>query len=153
MNNKKAKTYPTLSARVQDRKAKWIEIDAQGAVVGRLATQVATLLRGKDKPWFTPHLDCGDHVIVVNAAGIRFTGKKEVNKQYLRYTGHPGGQRSRTPILWKKKDPNAPFHHAVKGMLPKNRLGRQVLRKLTIYQDANHPHEAQKPEKRASLTS
>ncbi|MBH1988710.1 MAG: 50S ribosomal protein L13 [Myxococcaceae bacterium] len=134
---------PNLSEKSINRE--WFVVDATNAVVGRLATQVASVLRGKHKPIFTPHLDTGDFVVVVNAGKARFTGTKEVNKQYWRYTGFPGGERSRTPTEQRERAPERIMFAAIKGMLPKGPLGRQMLTKLKVYADAEHPHAAQQP--------
>ena len=120
-------------------------VDAQGEVLGRLASQIAALIRGKHKTNFTPHVDCGDNVIVINAEKIRFTGKKMTDKIYVRHTGYPGGQRFTTPRLLLDKYPERIIEHAVKGMLPKNRLGRRLFTNLHVYTGDNHPHAAQQP--------
>lgn len=125
---------------------KWFLVDADGKTLGRVATQVARLLRGKHKPQFTPNADIGDFVVVVNAEKIKVTGKREELKEYFRYTGYPGGD-----IFEKFKDviknhPERVIEHAVKGMIPHNRLGRQIFKKLKVYAGAEHPHSAQKPE-------
>lgn len=125
---------------------KWYIIDADGEVVGRLSSRIAHVLRGKHKPSYTPHIDCGDCVVVINAEKVRFTGSKMDQKEYLRYTGYPGGQRSTTPKELLEKKPYAIIEKAVKGMLPKNRLGRQMFKKLFVYVGSEHPHQAQKPE-------
>lgn len=136
----------TVIPKVKDIKRSWFVVDAEGKVLGRLASQVARILRGKHKPEFTTHLDLGDHVVVVNAEKIRVTGNKLQEKQYTRYTGYPGGLRL-TPLSKALHDkPDWVIYHAVKGMLPHNSLGRQMLRKLNVYKDSNHPHQAQKPE-------
>lgn len=123
----------------------WYVVDAQDMILGRLASQVATLLRGKHKPEFTPHLDMGDHVIVVNAEKIKITGNKASKKEFTSYTGYPGGiKRKRLGKVFQDK-PERVVHHAVKGMLPKNKLGRQMIKKLRVYRGADHPHQAQKP--------
>ena len=116
-------------------------------MVGRLCSKVAKLIRGKYKPSFTPHVDCGDNVIIINAEKARFTGKKETEKLYTRYTGYPGGQRFNTPAQLRKRTDGVDriLRHAVKGMLPKGRLGRALLDNLYVYEGAEHPHEAQKP--------
>lgn len=124
---------------------RWFVVDAQGQVVGRVATKVADLLRGKGKRTFTPHVDCGDFVVVVNAAGLRFTGKKTSDKVYYRHTGWPGGIRSQTAGELLGERPERVLRSAVVGMLPKNRLGRQLATKLKIYRGAEHPHTAQQP--------
>ncbi|MEL6358584.1 MAG: 50S ribosomal protein L13 [Bacteroidota bacterium] len=139
-------SYKTKSANDATVERRWIIVDAEGEVVGRLASQIAHLLRGKHKPYYTPHVDCGDHVIVINADKVRFTGQKMTNKVYLRHTGYPGGQRSITPAELLARKPFAVIEKAVKGMLPKNRLGRAMFRKLHVYAGADHPHTAQKPE-------
>ena len=123
----------------------WFVLDLEGQVVGRAATLIASILRGKHKPTYTPHTDCGDYVILLNADKVRFTGKKMTDKQYLRYTGYPGGQRSRTPLQTLKTFPERIIESAVRGMLPKNILGRAMFKKLFVYAGAEHPHHAQKP--------
>lgn len=128
----------------QDQR-QWHVIDADGAVLGRLAVQVADLLRGKNKPIYTPHLDAGDFVVVINAEKVRLTGKKETNKLYMSYSGWKGGEKYRSVAQVRAKAPEDLIHHAVKGMIPKNRLGRQLLTKLKVYRGPSHPHAAQKP--------
>lgn len=123
----------------------WHVIDADGAVLGRLAVQVANALRGKDKPVFTPHLDAGDFVVVINAEKVVLTGKKETDKRYMSYSGWKGGERYRTVAEVRAAHPERLITHAVKGMLPKNRLGAQLLTKLKVYAGAEHPHAAQQP--------
>lgn len=125
---------------------KWHVIDANGAILGRLAVQIADTLRGKNKPVFTPHLDAGDFVVVVNAAKVRLTGKKESDKTYMSYSGWKGGESYRNVAQVRAKHPERLIMHAVKGMLPKNRLGDRLLTKLKVYRDEKHPHAAQKPE-------
>ena len=115
-------------------------------IVGRLASQIATILRGKHKPSFTPHVDCGDFVIVVNADKARFSGNKENDKLYYRYSGYPGGLKTRTAKEMRERQPEHLVRHAVKGMLPKGPLGRQMLKKLKVYAAPTHPHEAQQPQ-------
>lgn len=139
-------SYKTKSAKPSDIQREWFVIDAEGEVVGRLASRIAHVLRGKHKPQFTPHLDCGDCVIVLNADKIRFTGNKMANKEYLTYSLYPGGQKSRKAKDIHKKKPEAIMEMAVKGMLPKNSLGRQVFKKLFVYTGTEHPHEAQNPQ-------
>jgi len=124
---------------------KWYIVDAADMVLGRLASQVAAILRGKHKPGFTPHVDCGDNVIVINAEKVRFTDDKLTDKQYVRHTGYPGGQRFTTPAEVLRRKPIFVIEHAVKGMLQKNRLAAQQFRNLHVYVGAEHPHEAQKP--------
>lgn len=138
-------SYKTKSANKATVQKEWIVIDAQGEILGRLASQVAKILRGKHKPSFTPHVDCGDNVIIVNADKVRLTGKKMAMKQYIRHTGYPGGQRVETAEQLKAKDARRMVEFAVRGMLPKNRLGRAILKNLYIYEGAEHPHEAQQP--------
>ena len=135
-------TYMAKAGQV-DRK--WYIIDAAGKPLGRVAAQAAVLLRGKHKPSFTPHVDCGDYVIVVNADKVRLTGKKMTDKVYVRHTGYPGGQRFANPADTLKRKPEFLLQHAVKGMLPKTRLGDALLRNLKIYAGAEHPHTAQNP--------
>jgi large subunit ribosomal protein L13 len=125
---------------------KWHVIDANGAVLGRLAVQVANILRGKDKPVYTPHLDAGDFVVVINAEKVKVTGTKETDKTYMSYSGWKGGEKYRTVEQLRAKQPEKLITHAVKGMIPKNRLGRVLLTKLKVYKGDQHPHAAQKPE-------
>ena len=122
----------------------WHVIDAKGAVLGRLAVQIADALRGKNKPVFTPHLDAGDMVVVINAAEVVLTGKKETNKEYMSYSGWKGGEKYTTVERLRAKQPEKLIHHAVRGMVPKNRLGRQLMTKLKVYKGPTHPHAAQK---------
>lgn len=124
---------------------KWHVIDADGVVLGRLAAQVANILRGKNKPVFTPHLDAGDFVVVVNAEKVRVTGKKETDKQYMTYSGWKGGEKYTTVAQLRAKHPEMLIHRAVRGMIPKNRLGRVLLTKLKVYKGDKHPHAAQQP--------
>lgn len=139
-------SFKTKSANKATVEKKWVVIDANDAVLGRLATGVAFLLRGKHKTDFTPHVDCGDNVIVINAEKVQLTGNKWSDKEYVRHTGHPGGQRIVNATELMAKNPIAMVEKAVKGMLPKNRLGRQLYRNLYVYTGTEHPHEAQKPE-------
>jgi large subunit ribosomal protein L13 len=136
------KTYVATPA---TRQRDWLLFDADGVVLGRLATEVADALRGKRKPEYTPHCDTGDFVVVVNAAKVRVTGNKLADKRYYRHSGYPGGLRSRTLAEMLARQPEEVIRKAVKGMLPRNRLGRQQLRKLKVYSGGNHPHEAQRP--------
>lgn len=138
-------TYKTKSANVNTVSKEWLLVDAENEVLGRLATVVARLLRGKLKTDFTPHVDGGDYVIVINAEKVRLTGNKLTEKQYVRHTGYPGGQRFATPKELLSKKPEAVIEKAVKGMLPKNRLGAQIFRNLHVYAGAEHPHAAQQP--------
>lgn len=138
-------SYKTVSLNAATAQENWVLLDATNLVLGRLASSVAYLLRGKNKPSYTPHVDCGDKVIIINAEKVRLTGAKLNNKTYVRHTGYPGGQRFSTPAEWLEKKPTAIIEHAVVGMLPKNRLGAQQFRNLHVYAGARHPHEAQKP--------
>ena len=140
-------SYKTISANKATVNKEWVIIDAEGAVLGRLATLVASMLRGKHKTNFTPHVDCGDNVIVINAEKVVLTGKKWSDKEYVRHTGYPGGQRFTTAEELLKKNPVGLVENAVRGMLPKNRLGRALYRNMYVYTGASHPHEAQKPKK------
>lgn len=124
---------------------KWYVIDAEGETLGRLATKVAHILRGKHKPTYTPHIDCGDYVIVVNASKVNLTGNKLDDKIYYDHSGYTGGLRQRTARVMKEKYPTEMIERAVRGMLPKGRLGRKMFKKLFVYADANHPHMAQQP--------
>lgn len=135
----------TVSARAQDVQRDWYVVDAQGQTLGRLATRVATILRGKHKPIYTPHVDCGDYVIIVNAEQIHTTGQKTSQKMYYRHSGYPGGLKEISLRDQLQKFPNRVLEAAIRGMLPKNRLGRQMFRKLKIYAGPGHPHEAQQP--------
>ena len=139
-------SYRTISARPADVERKWYIVDAENQVVGRLATQVAHVLRGKHRTNYTPHVDVGDFVIVINADKARFTGSKETAKQYFSYSGYPGGQRLESPKDIRARKPEFILEHAIKGMLPKGALGRDMFRKLKVYAGSEHPHEAQQPE-------
>lgn len=138
-------SYKTASANKATVNKEWLLVDADGQTLGRLASEVAKLLRGKHKPSFTPHVDCGDNVIITNAAKINLTGKKWEGKEYIRHTGYPGGQRSLTAQELYDKDPTKLVEKAVKGMLPKNKLGAAIFRNLKVYVGAEHDQEAQKP--------
>ena len=138
-------SYKTVSANKATVEKEWYIIDAKDVVLGRLASVVAMVLRGKHKPSFTPHVDCGDHVIVINADKVKLTGSKMTDKQYLRHTGYPGGQRVQTPGDLMSKKPEAVIEKAVKGMLPKSRLGNAIFTNLYVYAADTHPHEAQQP--------
>ena len=138
-------SYKTVSVSSANADKQWYVIDANDEVVGRLASQVAKILRGKNKPSFTPNGDCGDNVIIINAEKIRLTGKKLTQKQYVRHTGYPGGQRFATPADYLAKRPEFIMMKAVKGMLPKNRMGSQLLRNLRVYAGPTHNQEAQQP--------
>ena len=138
-------SYKTISANEKIVQKEWVLIDAENEVVGRLSTVVARILRGKTKTYYTPHFDCGDNVIIINADKIRFTGNKLNDKEYVRHTGYPGGQRFATPRELLRKKPIAILEHAIKGMLPKNKLGAQLFRNLYVYAGNTHPHEGQQP--------
>ena len=138
-------SYKTVSANKTTVTKEWVVIDATDQVLGRLAVKAATLLRGKHKPNFTPHVDCGDNVIIINAEKVRLTGNKLDEKTYVRHSGYPGGQRSETAKELLKRRPLALVEHAVKGMLPKTRLGSELFRNLYVYQGPEHPHQAQQP--------
>ena len=139
-------SYKTKSAKKEEVQRNWYVVDAQSDVVGRLGSKIATVLRGKHKPNFTPHVDTGDYVIVINAEKVRFSGAKMDQKEYQRYSGYPGGQKSRTAQEMLDKKPIEIMEHEVRGMLPKNRLGRQMIKKLLVYTGSDHPHAAQKPQ-------
>ncbi|HPK10228.1 MAG TPA: 50S ribosomal protein L13 [Saprospiraceae bacterium] len=141
-----APSYKTISANANTVERKWYVIDAEGEVVGRMATGIASVLRGKHKPTFTPHADTGDYIIVINAEKVRFTGNKLDQKEYIHHTGYPGGQRRIVARDLLEKRPIKIVENAVRGMLPKNKLGRAVIKKLFIYEGNEHPHVAQKPE-------
>jgi large subunit ribosomal protein L13 len=143
MNTTSFKTY---SAKPGDVEQAWHVVDAENVVVGRLAARVATILRGKHKPEYTPHMDVGDYVVIVNAEKVRFTGKKETDKQYYRHSGYPGGIRSRTPKEVRATHPERIIEGAIKGMLPRTKLGRDLYRKLHVYAGPDHPHAAQQPQ-------
>ena len=138
--------HKTWTARAEDlQNSDWFVVDATDQVLGRLASSVAKLLRGKHKPTFTPHLNSGDHVIVINALKIKVTGTKTTTKEYTRYTGYPGGLRTRTLGKAQEIDPTFPITHAVRGMLQHNTLGADMLTRLRVYAGADHGHQAQKP--------
>jgi len=136
----------SYNAKASDIERKWYVVDAEGKTLGRLATEVATVLRGKHKPTYTPHMDCGDYVIVVNADKVEVTGKKRKEKIYKRHTGYPGGLREITFEKLIARKPEEIVRHAIKGMMPKGRLGRQMYKKLKVYAGPEHNHQAQKPE-------
>ena len=138
-------SYKTVSANKNTVNKEWVVVDAEGQTLGRMSTIVAKLLRGKYKPNYTPHVDCGDNVVVINASKINLTGKKWDAKSYIRHTGYPGGQRSLTAKELYGKDPARLIENAVKGMLPKNKLGSAIYRNLKVYAGAEHGQEAQKP--------
>lgn len=138
-------SYKTISINKETAKKEWLLIDAENEVLGRLASKVAYILRGKHKTTFTPHSDTGDNVIIINAEKVKLTGKKLTEKEYIRYTGYPGGQRFATPKELLSKKPAAIIEMAVKGMLPKNKLGNAVNKNIYVYAGTAHPHEAQQP--------
>ena len=135
----------TYTARAEDLEREWFLVNAEGKTLGRLASEIAQVLRGKHKPIYTPHLDCGDFVIVVNAEKVRVTGRKLDQKMYYRHTGYPGGIKSISLRNQLQKHPERVLQAAVRGMLPKNRLGRKMLKKLKVYAGDSHPHQAQQP--------
>ena len=138
-------SYKTISANAATVTKEWVVIDATNEVLGRLASQIAKILRGKNKPGYTPHVDCGDYVIVVNAEKVKLTGDKLTEKVYVRHTGYPGGQRFATAQDYLKKQPEFVIAEAVRGMLPKTRLGEAIFKNLKVYAGAEHPHAAQNP--------
>ena len=146
-------SYKTITPNAASVEKEWVVVDATDQVLGRFCSKVAKILRGKNKPSYSPNVECGDNVIIINASKAILTGNKMTDKIYLRYTGYPGGQRKSTPEVLMKKSYNKHlkpgmhplFLHVMKGMLPKNRLGRQLIKNVHIYNGANHPHEAQNP--------
>ena len=140
-------SYKTISVNKETAQKEWVVVDASDQIVSRFCSKVAKLLRGKYKPSFTPHVDCGDNVIIINAEKIKFSGKKETDKLYTRYTGYPGGQRFNTPaeLRTRKNGVEKIVRHAVKGMLPKGPLGRSLLKNLYVFEGAEHDKAAQKP--------
>jgi large subunit ribosomal protein L13 len=138
-------SYKTVSANKNTVTKEWVLVNAENQVLGRLASEVAKMLRGKHKPNFTPHVDCGDNVVIINAEKIRLTGKKWDAKQYIRHSGYPGGQSSLTAKELMDRKPTAMFEKAVKGMLPKNKLGAELFRNLYVYEGEEHDQKAQKP--------
>ncbi|MCJ7552281.1 MAG: 50S ribosomal protein L13 [Ignavibacteriaceae bacterium] len=136
----------TKFIRTEDADRKWYLVDAKDQVLGRLASKVARIIRGKNKPIFTPNMDTGDFVVIVNADKVKVTGKRETLKQYIRHSGYPGGQKITSIQDMFVKKPEFIIENAVKGMLPKNRLGKKLIKKLKVYAGENHPHSAQKPE-------
>ncbi len=139
-------SYRTLSGNKETADKKWFIVDAEGQTVGRMASKIAKVIRGKYKTCYTPHADCGDNVIVINAEKVAFSGTKLVDKEYVRFSGYPGGQRFTTAEEMLRKHPERLIEKAVKGMLPKNTLGRQLYRNLKVYTGTTHKHEAQTPE-------
>ncbi len=138
-------SYKTVSANKATVKKEWVIVDARDQVLGRLTSVVAMVLRGKHKPDYTPHVDCGDNVVVINAEKVHLTGKKWSDKQYFSHSGYPGSQKKTSPEELLAKKPTAVVEKAVKGMLPRNRLGRALFRNLHVYAGPDHPHEAQQP--------
>ncbi|MAR62621.1 MAG: 50S ribosomal protein L13 [Flavobacteriaceae bacterium] len=139
-------SFKTVSIRKEDVEKKWFLVDASNQNLGRMCSKVAKILRGKHKPSFTPHVDCGDNVIIINASKINLTGNKWTDKKYISYTGYPGGQRVKTAQQLYDKNPSIIIEKAVKGMLPKGPLGREMFRKLKVYADDQHRHAAQQPQ-------
>ena len=140
-------SYKTVSANKNTVQKEWVLVDATDQILGRLASRVAMILRGKHKASFTPHVDCGDNVIIINAEKIKLTGNKLTQREYVRHTGYPGGQRTETVESMLKRKPTAVIEKSVKGMLPKNRLGADLFRNLHVFVGDAHPHEAQQPKK------
>lgn len=140
-------SYKTVSANKETVNKEWVVVDAADQTLGRMASKVAKLLRGKYKPNFTPHVDCGDNVIIINAEKVKMTGNKWNDRVYMRYSGYPGGQKEFSPQYLMNKGADRLFRKVVKGMLPKNKLGNAILKNLYVYEGENHPHEAQKPKK------
>ena len=143
----KTLVYRTISANKETVNKQWYVVDAEGEILGRLASKVAYVLRGKHKPEYTPHVDCGDNVIIINAEKVVLTGKKLTDKEYIRHSGYPGGQKVETPVEMLEKHPERIIEHAIKGMLPTNRLGSELFRNLKVYVGSEHKHEAQNPTK------
>ena len=140
-------SYKTISANKNTVQQEWYIVDARDKVVGRLASEISRIIRGKHKPYFTPHVDCGDKVIVINADKVRFTGNKRDEKIYRSYSGYPGGQKEKTPKNYFRYKPTEVLKLAVKGMLPKNKLQSRFMNNLFLYAGEEHPHQAQKPQK------
>lgn len=140
-------SYKTVTPKPAEIKKEWVLVDAENEILGRLATQVARILRGKTKTNYTPHLDCGDNVIIINADKVRLTGNKMKDKEYVHYSGHPGGQSINSPRVMLKKKPTYVVEEAVRGMLPKTKLGAELFRNLRVFAGAEHTHEAQQPKK------
>lgn len=138
-------SYKTTYVNKETATKEWVVFDAENAILGRLASEAAKILRGKHKPSFSPHVDCGDNVIVINAEKVKLTGNKLTDKQYVRHSGYPGGQRTRTPKEVLDLKPEFIVENAIRGMLPKSRLGRKLFTNLFVYVGSEHPHEAQKP--------
>lgn len=141
-----ADSFKTFNAKPAEVQRQWYVADAAGQPVGRLASRIARILRGKHKPTYTPHVDTGDFVIVTNAGQARFSGRKETDKEYFRYSGYPGGGRTRTPEQMRRRKPTFLIENAVRGMMPQGSLGEKMLKKLKVYEGSEHPHEAQQPQ-------
>ena len=139
-------SYKTVSANKATANKEWVVVDAQGEILGRLSSKIAMIIRGKNKPSYTPHVDCGDNVIVINADKVKLTGNKFAEKQYVSYTGYPGGQKFISPKELMAKHPTRVVEKAVRGMLPKNSLGRALYKNLFVYAGTEHPHTAQNPQ-------
>jgi large subunit ribosomal protein L13 len=148
-NKMKSRSYSTKTLNESEIKREWFIVDAEGKTLGRMTSKIASVLRGKNKPTFTPNMDCGDYVIVINSAKVKMTGNKMNDRKIVHYTGFPGGQREQTPAEIVAKNPNKLIEHAIKGMLPKSSLGDKLFRKLFVYEGAEHPHGAQKPKELA----
>lgn len=138
-------SFKTQSANEKIVQRNWYLVDATNQTMGRMSSRIAAMLRGKNKPYYTPHFDCGDYIIVINSGKVKFTGTKVEDKEYLTYSGYPGGQKAETAKELLGRRPNIAVERAVKGMLPKNRLGRAMYKKLFVYEGAEHPHKAQQP--------
>jgi large subunit ribosomal protein L13 len=138
-------SYRTISAKNETVKKEWVLLNAEGQVLGRLASHAAKMLRGKNKTYYTPHIDCGDNVVIINAEKVLLTGNKMTGKEYVTHSGYPGGQKIHTPLELMRKKPTAVVEEAIRGMLPKNRLGREIFRNLHVYAGPEHPHQAQQP--------
>ena len=138
-------SYKTISVNKATAEKNWVIVDADSKVLGRISSEIAKVIRGKHKPGYTPHVDCGDNVIVLNADKVKLTGKKWTDKVYVSHTGYPGGQRKTTPNQLKAKSSTLLVERAVRGMLPKSILGRELFRNLYVYEGTEHPHEAQQP--------
>ena len=140
-----ATSYKTVHANAKTVTKNWVIVDAKDQILGRMSSKIAIILRGKHRPDYTPHVDCGDNIIIINAEKIKLTGNKMDDKEYVSYTGYPGGQRFVTPRVKMAKKPTFVVEKAIKGMLPKNKLGAEMFRNLYVYAGTEHPHEAQKP--------
>ena len=146
LNVLSSKIFKTKSLKKEDASKEWLLVDATNETLGRFSSKVAKILRGKHKPSFTPHVDCGDYVVVINAEKIKLTGKKFENKEYISHSGYPGGQKTKTAKQVFDKNPSDLIEKAVKGMLPKNKLGSAIFKNLRVYDDENHNQSSQNPE-------